>query len=477
MDRGQLLLTLGLESDDQPIEAVLEEQGRRRVLVGDVDDLLPFGDTLVGLDLADFPNAALLVARVLQRSLRSPDQAHLLAAASHDTFAALGDVEGMGAAELVLGDLAWQRGQITEADRHWSAAMGHEAAGPSSAGLLTLRAAADFLTLGDVDRSMPRVHEAYAATMLDGTEIDEAMATLLGGLLLIDTGDLQRSSDALQRADDLFGEVEAERDVAMWPLVSLGLGEIAVRRGETEVARSWFEQGRGLAERLGRPNVAIAAQAMIPLHLSSEDPDTELARAVETVARAEDLDAHWFARQLADRALAEAYLANGLLGEAAEQAARCVERAGNPLLRAKCVMLEGRIALRQGDTAVAIRALDEAATTFLSRGTYLWGVDALLVLAAADPGRATEYLGLAFDRTGADRAFQRLWDRRPPFTVTLGPDGHSRFVLDGQELRLGDKGELLVAEVVRSGEAGLHWEQAAAALWPEDTNHDRIKSR
>ena len=293
----------------------------------------------------------------------------------------------------------------------------------------------------------------------------------------MDTGDLDRAHDALQRADDLFAEVTAEADAAMWPLVSLGLGEVAVRRGDSVRGRVLFEQGLEMATNMGRPSVAIAARAMVPLHFSADDPVTALAQATETVALASQGDSHWFARQLADRALAEAYLANGQLEEAAAQAARCVERARNPLLRAKCQMISARVDLQRGHTTEAVTALNEATTTFLSLGTYLWGVEALLVLADADPERAPEYLGLAFDRTGPDAAFQRLWNRRPPFVITLGPGDECRFTLDQQDLRLGDKGEKLVVEAVRSGDAGLHWEQAAAALWPEDGNHERIKSR
>ena len=478
MARGRLWLTLGPDSGDGPVEVVLEQQGRRRVLAGDVDELIPCVDDLVSLDLSAYPNAALLVARVLQRSLRSPDRAWDLASGAHTTFANAGDVEGLGAAEMVMGDLAWQRGDVSAADAHWSAAMDHQAAGPSAAGLLTLRAAADFLTVGDVDRSMPRVHEAYAATVLDGTEVDEAMATLLGGLVVLDTGDLDRASDALpQRADDLFAEVPTETDAGMWPLVLLGLGEVAVRRGDNATARALFEQGLEMATSMGRPAVALAARAMVPLHFSAEDPEAALAQATEAAVLAAQGEAHFFARQLADRALAEAYLANGRLAEAADQAALCVERAANPLLRAKCLLLAARVDLARGDTAAAVVALNEAATTFLSRGTYLWGVEALLMLAAADPDRAPEYLGLAYDRTGPDQAFQLLWACRPPFVITLGPGDECRFTLDQQDLRLGDKGEQLVVEAVRSGDAGLHWEQAAAALWPEDTNHERIKSR
>ena len=477
MARGRLWLTLGLEGGEGPVEDVLEEQGRRRVLGGDVDEFVACVDDLLTLDLTGYPNAALLVARVLQRSLRALDRAWKLAISADAAFAAAGDIEGLGAAEMVLGDLAWQRGDVSGADGHWSAAMDHEAAGPSAAGLLTLRAAADFLTIGDVDRSMPRVHEAYAATVIDGTEVDEALATLLGGLLLMDTGDLDRANDALQRADDLFGEVPAEADAAMWPLVPLGLGEVAARRGDAVQGRALFEQGVEMATKMRRPSLVVVARAMVPLHFSAEDPVAALAQATDTVALAAQGGSHWFARQLADRALAEAYLANGQLDEAAAQAAHCVERAANPLLRAKCLMISARVDLRRGRTTEAVTALNEAATTFLSRGTYLWGVEALLVLAGADPERAPEYLGLAFDRTGPDPAFRRLWDRRPPFVVTLGPGDECRFTLDQQDLRLGDKGEQLVVEAVRSGDAGLHWEQAAAALWPEDTNHERIKSR
>jgi hypothetical protein len=42
---------------------------------------------------------------------------------------------------------------------------------------------------------------------------------------------------------------------------------------------------------------------------------------------------------------------------------------------------------------------------------------------------------------------------------------------------LGAKGERLAEVVVRSGDAGVHWETVAMALWPDEDDSDRIKSR
>ena len=477
MGLGRVWLILGIDAGTEPVEDALERVARARLRTGDLQDFLPCLDELTELDLADHPNAALLVGRLLQRTLRSPARATELAERARTDFAVAGDGEGLHLADVLLGDLAWLRGDVAAAEAHWSSAMERAEAGRPTGGLLTLRAAADYLADGDADRAIPRAHEAYAATLVGRSEAEEALATVFGGLVILDTGDLERASDALSRADDLFRELDSVDDAAMWPIVPLGLGEIAARRGDASTARERFTQGEEMALRMERPALVVAARAMPILHLSPLDPNGAVDVGEELVADAERTQAHWFARQLAERGLAEAYLAAGRLDEAAAQAALCIERAANPLLRAKCLTLAGRIDLARGDATAAAEALSEAVKVHLAQGAALCGVEALLVLTEADPTRAAEHLDVAFDHTGPDEAFTRLWEQRPPLVVTIGPLPPATFELAGSLLRLGNKGEQLLTEVVRAGPAGLHWEQAAAALWPDEPSSERVKSR
>ena len=84
---------------------------------------------------------------------------------------------------------------------------------------------------------------------------------------MIDTGQLARAADTLLRADDLFAEVEPEILAAMWPLVPLGLSEIAARRGQGDAALAYYAEARELATRLGRPGLLAVARAMPAVHL------------------------------------------------------------------------------------------------------------------------------------------------------------------------------------------------------------------
>jgi tetratricopeptide (TPR) repeat protein len=474
---GRVWLILGVDAEAEPIEDALERMARARVLAGEVDDFLVCLDELAELEFADHPNASLLVGRLMQRSHRLPGRAVLLATQARTAFAVAGDGEGLRLTDVLLGDLAWQRGEVLAADAHWSSAMERAEIGSPAGGLLTLRAAADYLAAGDTDRTIPRAHEAYAATLVDRSEADEALATLFAGLVVLDTGDLERASDALQRADELFRELESEEEMGMWPIVPIGLGEIAARRGDATAARSHFARSEQMATRLSRPALLVAARAMPMIHLTVLDPAPSIEMAESLVEHAESTQVHWFARQLADRGLVEVYLAAGRHDLAAAQAARCLERAGNPLLRAKCQLLAGRIDLKRGEHGAAAATLSEAVGVFLSLGASLCAVEALLILTEADPPRAAEYLGLAFDHTSPELAFARQWEGRSPLVVTVGPDAEVSFELAGETLRLGNKGERLLAEIVRTGPTGLHWEQAAAALWPDEADTDRIKSR
>src|SRR5437763_1057588 len=88
----------------------------------------------------------------------------------------------------------------------------------------------------DGRRRVRESHHAYAITVAEGSVVDEAHATLFRGLVVMDTGELERSYETLQRADDLFAEVAGRNDAALWPIVSLGLGEIAARRGLVDEA-------------------------------------------------------------------------------------------------------------------------------------------------------------------------------------------------------------------------------------------------
>ena len=477
MEAEQLRLILGGEpGDGRTTEILLDVDGRRRVNDADFDDLEPWLEHLVTLDLTGLPNANLVVGALLHDRRRDPARAMQLAQAAHVDFAAADDPEGLIQAALLLGHLAWWVGQTDDAVTWWGQAGGLPTEPASPAGLAPLRAADDLIADGHLSQAVPESHHAYAVTVAEGSVVDEAHATLFSGLVALESGALTRAVETLEMADDLFAEIPQPRDAALWPLVAMGLGEIAARRGQVERALDQFALAARRAIEVERPGLAAVARAMPALDLSGQ-VDGDLL--VEVQQAAQDIcadDHHWFAHQLVERALATALITAGETTQGLDLAERIAATARNPLLRAKALLLVAR-ARRALDLDAVAEVLDEAVATFLIEGADLWAVEALLERAAIDPTKASAALELAYDRTSDDEAFDRLWQRRPRLVVELSATRRPVFRVDADVLALGAKGERLTEVVVKAGEAGIHWETVAARLWPDEDDAERIKSR
>ena len=479
MDKEQLRLILGgALTDGEPIEALLEHEGRLRLLEGRVDlpQLDPWLDELAELDLRDRPDAALLVATLLYQVHRLAARAFEQAEHARAAYEARNDHAGLAQATLMLGHLAWWQGDTAAAADWWDQAGGLPVDEATPAGLAPFRVASDLIVAGHLSQAVDESHHAYAITVAEGSAADEAHATLFGGLVTMDTGRLDTAVDMLERADDLFAEIAPRRDAALWPGVNLGLGEIAARRGEVDRALEEFATAARRAVEFDRPALAAMALAMPALHLTGQT-DGDFLPAAEAADR--DLHAdeqHWFALQVVERARATAYLADGDAQRALELAEATAAGARNALLQAKALLLVARArrALGRDD---ALEALDDAIATFLDEGADLWAVEALIERADLDPATASSSLDQAYARTGDDRAFVRLWQHRPRLTVELSGQHRPVFRVGSDVLPLGAKGERLAEVVVHAGDAGIHWETVAARLWPDEDDADRIKSR
>jgi tetratricopeptide (TPR) repeat protein len=477
VEAERLRLALGGETaDGQTIEALLDADGRRRVREAALDDLEPWAADLVALDLTGRPDANLLVAAVLHRIRRHPARALELAQAAHDRFMATSDQDGLALATLLLGHVAWWRGDTDAAIAWWDQAGGLPIEQAIPASLAPFRAAGDLIAEGHLSQAVPGSHHAYAITVAEGSVVDEAHATLLSGLVALDTGALDRSVETLERADDLFAEIPRPRDAALWPLVAMGLGEIAGRRGQVDRAVAEFAAAARRADELGRPSLSAVARAMPALDLSGQVEGDLLAVAQQAERDIRDDDHHWFARQLIERALATALLASGDADQALDVAESIAATSRNALLRAKALLLVAR-ARRALDLDGVADVLDEAIETFLGEGAELWAVEALLERAEIDPSQASASLEQAYTQTGDDLAFERLWQHRPRLVVELSGNRRPVFRVESHVLALGAKGERLAEVVVKAGDAGIHWETVAARLWPDEDDAERIKSR
>jgi len=477
VESGQLRLVLGgSDPDDRSLADLLDADADRRLAQLDLADLEPWIDDLAALDLRDRPDAALLVATLLHRLGDEPTRAAALARAARHAYDDRGDADGVAQAGLLLGYIAWRAGDLAAANDWWDQTGDLPASSTTPPGLAPFRAAADLIADGHLRRAVPDTHHAYAITVAEGSVIDEANATLLTGLVTLDTGAFDRAIEMLERADDLYGEITSPGDAALWPLVALGFGEIAARRGQVDDALAEIAAAGRRAADVRRPALEAVAKAFPALHLSGQAPGDLLTPARAALRTLQDDQAHWFARQLAERAVARASLDDGDAETALELAEATAATVGNVMLRAKALVLVAS-ARRALDRPGVAEALDEAIATFLDEGADLWAVEALLQRAALDPEQASPFLELAYTQTGDDVAFERLWRQRPRFVVELSGTRRPVFRVGPHVLALGAKGERLAEAVVRAGEAGTHWETVAARLWPDEDDAERIKSR
>jgi tetratricopeptide (TPR) repeat protein len=469
-----------------PIPDALDHGARARLLADDVDELDPWRAELSSFDYRSHPDAALVVATLRHRHRDPIEPTRRLAEDALDELTRRGDLEGVALAGLLLGHIAWWDGDFVGAAKWWDSAADLPIAEATPAELAPFRVLIELFERGSHNQTVPQAHQAYAIAVVEGTTADEANATLIAGLVMIDTGALARAADTLLRAQDLFIEVEPASQAGLWPLVPLGLSEIAARRGDLDGAVACYADAQELATRLERPGLLAVAKAMPAVHLPYQpevpwplDQVLADAEAAAEVFRSEIT--HPIMAQFAERAVAAAQLAVGHPEVALTTASRAADTAPNPLMRAKALMLVGsaRVALDQSE--LAAEAFDEALDTFIGDGVDLWAVEALLELADVRAERSTEgaseALEQAYRLTHDDPAFARLWARRPRLVLDVTPGRRPRFCSGDTQLRLGTTGAELAAIVVRAGETGVHWDTVARALWPDETGAARVKSR
>ncbi len=482
MTQDRLRSIIGATDDRASTAEALDQVARARLMANDTEDLDDRRDELIALDLSDFPDAALLVATIEHRHRRPIEPTRALVEDALDEFSRRHDIEGVALAQLLLGHLAFWEGDTVGAAKWWDSAADLPTAQSTPAELAPFRVVIDLFDRGTYTDTVPQAHQAYAVAMVEGSTVDEANATLIAGLVMIDSGKLTQANDSLLRAEDLFSEIEPPSLASLWPLVPIGLSEIAARRGQVDEAVAYYERAREAAVRLERPGLLAVARSMPAVHLPYQ-PDLPwpleqvLADARDSVEVFRTQVVHPILQQFIERAVAAAHLALGEPNQALETATRGADEAPNPLMRAKALMLVGAAHVQLGHLEPAAAAFDEALETFLSDGVDLWSVEALLELADVRTERASEALEQAYAVTHDDPAFARLWARRPTLVLDVAPGRRPQFRSGDELLRLGTTGAELAAIVIRAGETGVHWETVAADLWPDEDGAARIKSR
>jgi tetratricopeptide (TPR) repeat protein len=480
--QDRLRSTLGVADERVSTEQALQAVARTRLMTNDTADLDDLRDELLALDLADQPDAALLVATIEHRHRAPVEPTRQLADRALEVFTRRSDLEGVALAHLLLGHIAFWEGDTAGAAKWWDAAADLPIAQATPAELAPFRVVIEHFDRGAYAETVPHAHQAYAVAMVEGSTVDEANATVIAGLVQIDSGMLAQAAETLLRAQDLFSEVEPVSLAGMWPLVPLGLSEIAARRGQRDEALAHYAEARTLAERLERPGLLAVARAMPAVHLPYQ-PDLPwpleevLAEAQAAVELFGTQLAHPILRQFIARAVAAAHLALGQADEALTTAVCGADEAPNPLMRAKALMLVGAARVQLDEPARAAEAFDEAREIFAGDGVDLWSVEALLELAELRDDTASESLEQAYRLTHDDPGFARLWARRPHLLLDVAPGRRPAFRSGDRQLRLGTTGAELAAIVIRAGDTGVHWETVAAELWPHEDSATRIKSR
>jgi len=300
----------------------------------------------------------LTALRFIADGLDDRPAAVALATREVEAYHALGHDYGEARALRALGIAARAMGDIDRAAAAFQRSLDlHRAANRRSAIVLLLADLAnDSGASGDFGRALEFAYEAIAMARADGDARLEAIGWNAAALAHQSLGELEVALDAYRRTRTLapadearqadsatrmgiaylaLGEVEpAERSLreglALWQKrgfraqqaqVSIGLGDVEVRRGQTDRARDHFAAA-----------IALSAEASYPL-----GEVTARRRLAETL-----LD-------LGQIAAAEAALTGPEL-----------DRVANPTTRARVIAVRARAALARGDISSARRAADEA---------------------------------------------------------------------------------------------------------------------
>jgi tetratricopeptide (TPR) repeat protein len=276
--------------------------------------------------------------------------------------------------------------------------------------------------------------------------------------LLIGTFDPARIEAGLRRMAPVLGAEKPYR-LALARLFgsAMEVGSLAARQANIPGADQAFQIAAAAAQRLGRP--APAGEALARL--------AELRVALALPRAAEQ------AIQLADQLL---------------------DRAGQPLSRARLTLLQAEVAVLDGDTESALRALEDAAAKLRAlgdRGHVALGLSRLgrLVFERGDASRAESLLDEAIGEADAsadararavarltrafvageqgqlDVAFQRLQEAARAFQEVGLPVHLVEMAAAGLQRRHGDAAEAeqrlrRVADAFKKGGAALQWADA-----------------
>lgn len=277
--------------------------------------------------------AVLLAVAAAATRLGRLQQGEELASAALGRYRARADDEGRVRAENLLGAIAFARGDIKGASRHWQAAI---AIGRAAGDVLTVARASNNLAsvahlTGDVTGARALYRESLAGyqRLADRREIAGILTNL--AFTYRWAGD---PGTAARLGEDAVRHAELVGDPTLLALVFVGRAETLVDAGEFAVAEHLLSRSEHLASDAGDDvGVGEVHRVRGERSLRLGEPDAALSSA----------------------------LAGHAIGD----------RCGQPLLRAECAALAARAARRLGRTAEADRHQGEARATFQALGAGL----------------------------------------------------------------------------------------------------------
>ena len=275
------------------------------------------------------PDTLLLAAKAATR-VGQLDLATMLATRALDEFRAKADADGRMRATNVLGAIAFERGQVAEAEDRFGQAL--VLAQELSDSLVAARASNNLASVAHLRGRPDLALSLYRNAMLSYQRLGDRRGT---AETYHNLGLTFRDMAALGDADDAASEAVRHASMvgekALMALTLMGRAEVQLAKGDLRLARSELDQAQRLAEEAG-----------------DELGTAEVSRLRALVA-------------LDDGKSADAH--------AAAEAARAVAaRYGSTLLQAECALASARALNALGDATAMAERRDEAKRLFKSLG-------------------------------------------------------------------------------------------------------------
>lgn len=237
------------------------------------------------------PGTVLRDATVAMRQGNLPGAAALAAAAAA-RFRERGDVDGRMRSENLLGAVAFETGQVGDAERCFGAAL--ELAHTLDDSLMTARASNNLASVAHLTGRPELALSLYRTALLSYQRLGDrrGMAETLHNLGIA-FRQLGQWTDAERAAEEAVRHAEVAGDAALRALAHVGLAELQLE------CRAWPQAERGIAQAAalaveGKDPIGVAEAGRLRalLHLGMGDAAAALREGLEAQAQAQIGRAH-----------------------------------------------------------------------------------------------------------------------------------------------------------------------------------------